>query len=71
MASIGINRRILLYSIILKVQMATKLSPINSSSISPEDSRQLDLLREHRRRHRLIRRQRQMCIRDSRLLVNK
>jgi uncharacterized membrane protein len=32
--------------------MATKLSPINSSSISPEDSRQLELLREHRRRHR-------------------
>jgi len=53
MTSIGINRRILLCSIILKVQMTTKLSPINSSSISPEDSRQLDLLREHRRRHRL------------------
>ena len=52
MASIVINRRILLYSIILKVQMTTKLSPINSSSISPEDSRQLELLREHRRRHR-------------------
>jgi uncharacterized membrane protein len=52
MASIGINRRILLYSIILKVQMTTKLSSINSPSISPEDSRQLELLREHRRRHR-------------------
>ena len=52
MASIGINRRILLYSIILKVQMTTKLSPINSSSISPEDAQHLDLLREHRRRHR-------------------
>jgi uncharacterized membrane protein len=52
MASIVINRRILLYSIILKVEMTTKLSPINSSSISPEDSRQLELLREHRRRHR-------------------
>ena len=52
MASIGINRRILLYLIILKVQMTTKLSSINSPSISPEDSRQLELLREHRRRHR-------------------
>ena len=32
--------------------MTTKLSPINSPSISPEDFRQLELLRERRRRHR-------------------
>jgi uncharacterized membrane protein len=54
MASIDINRRILLHSIILKAQLTTKLSPINSSSISPEDAQHLDLLREHRRRHRQI-----------------
>ena len=42
----------MLYSIILKVQITTKQSAINSPSISKEDAQQLELLREHRRRHR-------------------
>ena len=46
------NRRILLYPFILKDQMTSKQPSINSPSISTEEAQQLDLLREHRRRHR-------------------
>ena len=36
----------------MKVQMTTKQPAVISSSISKEDAQHLDLLREHRRRHR-------------------